>query len=200
MIVWQDTHRRRMVTPPWLQGAHVHRVHHEGGDLLAVGGAAVAACLGWREGHEWVDVGDGWSATLYDNDPRSADLLRQQHWAMTISVLDARGRPWLVPAILSPDGFPAVAQTRRLTADGWVREPATDLARAAVDACQAARARLDDLGAVDLDTQGSWIGAVLEAVYHTNALTVAKLGLVDDVLVRHGLRMACGRMDRGEGG
>lgn len=203
MLVWHDTLRRTMATPDWLPGdsapVRCSRKHGERGDLLCVGDRH-AALLGWREDVTWADAGDGWAVACY-GDPCLDDLIRpEQRWTLVASVIDGRDRTWLIPALLGPTddptipGPPLVAMARRLTASGWIREPLHDRQRDALDAVAAAFPHLCELGQVSLETQGSWIGALLHATYYGGALSFAASGLIDDVLVDKGLRIACGRV------
>ncbi len=203
MLVWHDTQHRRMATPEWLpdpMSGNLVRLNGHRGDLLCVG-AHNAALLGWREDIAWSDAGDGWAVAAY-GDPCIDDLLRpDQRWSLVARVVDGRDRSWLIPALLSPTGdasvpgAPLVDQARRLTAQGWVREPLHERQRHAVEAAMAAFPHLDQLGSISLDTQGSWLGAMIDAVYYGGGLSFAVLGLFDDVLFDKGLRIGCGRVE-----
>lgn len=199
MIVWRDTQARTMDCPAWLPAEQVARVHSDRGDLLCM--PRYADLLGWRDDVTWCDVGDGWEAALYGPfDPPA--YLRPVHWALIATVLDARGRAWQVPAMLWPSdhatlpGPPTVAQVRRLTAAGWVREAVDARQQAAMDACHQAFPHLGDLAGVDLATSSDWLAAIIECTHLGGPLTFAVLGLLDDVLVLHGLRSAAGWVDR----
>ena len=199
MIVWRDTLSRTMACPSWLPDDRVARVHTDRGDLLCMD--RYHALLGWREDAAWVSAGDGWEAALYAPfDP--ADYLRPVKWTLFAAVTDAKGRNWLIPAILWPSdhktlpGPPIVAQARRLTTTGWIREAVDARQQAALDAAVAAFPHLSDLGAVDLETSSNWLSAIIECTHLGGPLTFAALGLYDDVLAQHALRVASGWLDR----
>lgn len=201
MLVWHDTQRRRMAAPEWLPPSPpLVRLHTERGDLLCVG-VHNAPLLGWRADVTWADAGDGWAVAVY-GEPCIDELLRpDQRWTLVAEVVDGRDRSWLIPALLAPTGDPSivgpplVAQARRLTPRGWEREPLHERQRHAVEAALSAFPHLDDLGSVSMDTQGSWLGALIDAVYYGGGLSFAVLGLFDDVLFQKGLRIAAGRVD-----
>lgn len=202
MLVWHDTQKRRQALPSWLPPApQTVRVHSEHGDLLCVG-TQHAMALGWREDAEWVEAGEGWNCAVYLGDPCIGDLLRKdQNWTLVGIVLDGIGREWSIPCILHPivgnthPGPPIVAQSRRLTAEGWKREPLHEIQRAALDACASVWPHLGDIGTLDLDQQGSAICAILEATHHVSGPALARLGLIDDVIVEKGIKLACGWLD-----
>ena len=198
MIVWRDTQTRTMATPAWLP-ADVARCHSDQGDLVTL--PRYAALLGWRPDAAWVDAGDGWQAALYAEFV-PGDYLRPLHWALVATVIDARGRPWVVPAILWPSespivpGPPTVAMARKLTPTGWMRYPLDQTQQAAIETCLTAFRHLGDLAAVDLATSSDWLAAILECTHFGGPLTFAALGLLDDVLAQHALRLACGFVGR----
>ena len=201
MLVWHDTQKRRQQRPSWLPAAPaISRVHTQHGDLLCVG-EQHAAMLGWRDDVEWVDAGEGWNVAIYGGDPCLPELIRKdQSWTLLGVIVDGRGKEWHIPCMLFPSdnnqpGAPMVAQLRKLTADGWVREPLHEIQRAALDACYAAWPHLDNLGGWNLDEQGSAMAAIIEAVLHCSGLGLARLGLFDDVVVEKGLKLACGKID-----
>ena len=202
MLVWHDTEKRTQARPSWLPPAPaISRAHTQLGDVLCVG-TRNAPMLEYRPGEDWQDAGEGWSFALYGNDPDLPAMVRRdQPWTMVGTILDGRGREWVIPCMLFPSadritpGPPIVAQARRMTPSGWVREPLHELQRAALDACQAAWPHLSDLGGMDLEAQGSAITAILEASLHVSGLGLARLGLIDDILVEKGLKLACGWLD-----
>lgn len=185
-----------MAQPAWLP-AHPARRHGDGFDLLTMPRYADMLCM--RREAEWVEVSDGWEAALYAPFTPS-DYFRPLHWSLVAEVLDAHGLVWTIPALLYPSdhetlpGPPTVAMGRRLTASGWSREPIDQIQQAALQACAEAFPHLSDLGSVPIETSSDWISAVLECTCWGDPLTFAKLGLIDDVLVEKGLKIACGRM------
>lgn len=204
MLVWRDTGKpgkksqttKRRRVPPHLVGADIARVHTDQGDLVAL--SCYVQLLGHRSDVDWVDVADGWQVAQYGIiEPQR--YLRTQYWTLAVDVVDGNGGEWEVPAILAPNGVPCINMRRRLTDDGWIAEPFNDYARAAIEACESARPyALANWEGCETDQKTEWLIACLEAVYHLDALTIAKLGLVDDTLCNHGLKHACGAADYGQ--
>ena len=143
----------------------------------------------------WVKVSDGWEAAIVDDiDPMS--YVRDMSAACPLVVQDSSERQWILPSILSPEGFPATCQKRVLTDSGWKRAQVSTEMENAVQACEWWRG-VRDSGNIDLDQQSDAIVSVLEVSYHIDALTFAKLGLIDDVLASKGLDIAAGVMTHG---
>ena len=142
---------------------------------------------------EWIDAAPGWKVSRPVDDIDLTRYLRDRRWHVPIEVVDTRGRTWFIPAILAPDGVPAVAQVRRLVDGEWVREFVDDSQSAAVEACQAFRSGAE----MDLDQQCNALTAILACAYHLDPTTIGVLGMVDDVLVVHGLRAAAGLSEEG---
>lgn len=205
MLLWRDRERRTMATPTWLEGAKLSRVHTDDGDIVTLSRFVDYAA---DRGQVWHKVSDGWEVA----EPEPAmpfspsDWMRQdQLWTVVMSrsisdgrpvdLVDGTGRRWVVPAILSPEtGAALITQKRRLTSDGWVREPLTEQAAAALDAARDARQwHIDNnIATAGVDQQQDWICACIEAVYHLDAMTIGVLGLVDDRLAMCGMIAVCG--------
>lgn len=143
---------------------------------------------------KWTPTANGW-AVAQDHRPLDpSEYLRPRRWAMSIIVEDARGVDWMVPAILAPDGVPAVAQVRRRVNGEWQREYVSDAQEAAVDAALAVRSGV----AMTLEEQSDAVAAIMEVAYFLDAETIGALGLMDDVLAVHALKMAAGMVDHAE--
>jgi len=141
---------------------------------------------------EWLTTAKGWAvAAIKDLQPNT--YLRDSRWANYLAVEDARGRTWFAPAILTPSGDVCVAQVRRRVDGEWVREYVDESQQAATEAAQAVRSG----ASLSLDEQCDAVSAIMETAYHIDADTLAVLGLLDDVLCVHALRMAAGVVDHG---
>ena len=134
---------------------------------------------------EWLETSDGWAVASH-GELDASEYLRERRWAVTMIVEDARGVDWTVPAILAPDGVPAVAQVRRRVNGQYVREFVSAAQEAAVDAALAVRSNTP----LTLEEQTDACLAILETTYHIDGDTFAVLGLIDDVLAVHCLKMA----------
>ena len=147
---------------------------------------------------DWVELSDGWRGVVADDvlHPwRPDEFIRRQSWSLVIQIEDGRGRVWHVPAIVHPSGGLAVCVVRRLVDGQWQREATCDLQRHAVDAAMSVLPNIDSLADVDETTQNEAICTILEATQHLSAEIICKLGLIDDTLVHHGLRVACGKVE-----
>jgi len=179
-ICWKTT--TPGLKPAWLEGcpdAQNCGVYWWVGDAMVVPDWSTV---------EWVETSPGWAAAKVVAEIDRARYLRDRKWHMPIVVEDTRGRIWHIPAILAPDGVPAVAQVRRLVDGKWVREFVDDNQEAAVEACQ--RFRSDQC--MDLDEQSNAVLAILSCAYHLDPATMGALGMLDDVLVLHALKAASG--------
>lgn len=194
MIVWRDTKdggkRRR---PAWDDEHALVSMDADGGRLWTL--AAYAEQLGRRD-VRWYDVGDHWQAAQYlDFEP--ARWVRKLDCALVINVVDVDGEVWPVPAMLRPEGVPAIGMRHRAEiVDGemvWSREAPTERMRRALDSCQELRP-LAEAGweGADREAMLSGLLAVIEAGFNLPAQTVAALGLIGDVLLDKGLAVACG--------
>lgn len=193
MIVWRKSEPidQAIGIPPWLEGCPEVTTFQ---DLVWVGSGLVRPDV---SSCSWVSVGGGWDAAKVLGkafDPMS--YRRRVDWSLGVMVTDARGCDWWLPSIIHPQGGLAVACASRLDENGnWVREPVNDLQRSAVDACNEVIPHVHDLPGMGTNRCCELLCHVLGAVYHLNAATIAKLGLIDDVLIQKGLAMACGRLD-----
>lgn len=177
MIVWKkDNHNE---CPPWLVGCD--NVQHRSNMWWVA-----APPIGPSGDLEWTETADGWSVAICGDVGLEAHI-RDLPWGMRMVVEDGRKREWIIPAILGPDGTPAVSRVRRLVAGKWVREDCDELQTAAVEACESFRAT-----ELDHDEQTFAILSVLECTYYIDATSLGVLGLIDDVLVHQGLRCASG--------
>lgn len=185
MIVWRHIDGGPGI-PPWLDGCN---------------GVAQQRCLVWLgtpyiapslDDRRWYRVADGWEATIC-GDIHPLEYRRQVDWGVGLMIRDARGRDWWLPSIVAPNGGLSVACVSRLNDSGeWVREPVSELQRAAVDAALEARAAIGDLSELPAGRPAELMCAILESAYHLSAGTISRLGLVDDVLLHHGLRFCAG--------
>jgi len=180
MIVWK--HPESKMAPPCLVGCK---------NVQSMAGKWWVAPPPLMPEHdlEWHATTDGWSVAL-SGEPDLGALSRDLPWGMRLVVEDGRKRQWVIPAILGPDGTPAVSRVRRLVDGKWVREDCDERQTAAIEACQSfLNSELDH------DTQTFAILSVLECVLHCDAATLGVLGLIDDVLVYQGLRCASGQIN-----
>lgn len=181
MLCWRNRGTPN-TPPPWLVGA-AHMSQTGNGIWFAAAPPLRPARIG-----PWTPCGPGWETAISDGDPGLARLMRNPRWTIAGIVEDARGLQWAIPHILGPDGTPVVARVRRLLPDGtWSREAADELQRNAVESCTAVR-NLE----LSEEEQTAAILSLLECCYFCNAATFGVLGLVDDVLVDLGLRLASG--------
>lgn len=180
MIVWRKHNHNEC--PPWLDGSA--NVQHRGSMWWVA-----PPPLGPSGDMTWLATADGWEVAVC-GDPDMGALIRELPWGMRLVVQDGRKRDWIIPAILGPDGVPAVARVRRLVDGKWVREDCDDRQSAAVEACESFRNA--DL---EHDAQTFAVLSVLECTYHIDATSLGVLGLIDDVLVYQGLRCASGQLD-----
>ena len=155
-----------------------------------------APMLTYRQDVTWRNVGDDWQVAQYD-DLEPEEYLRDLHCSLWIQVIDVDGSVWPVPAILRPDGLPAIGMKNRAQViDGkleWDRvAPSPRLSRAlecAQELRPHAEANFDTLETTEQLLEGML--AILEAAYNMNGGTIATLGLLGDVLLYKGCKMAC---------
>jgi hypothetical protein len=191
MIVWKTTAEDRS-PPPWLPDGSA-RYDLVDGTLWTL--RRYQSRLGVTDA-SWIELPAGRRVALYGPvDPRH--YLRDLHWSLPAPVTDAHGRTWTVPLVLDPDGRGVFAREHRFDAAAgeWVSQAVSPLARRAVEACEAAAPTIHDpetAAAVPLEIQIERLCAVLEATHHLDAASITRLGLIDDVLLLHGLRVACG--------
>lgn len=181
MIVWR---KHKSTTPPsWLDGLSDL---HLNGEHCWRGKPGIFPKFSQAK---WVTVSDGWEAALIgDFDP--AMYLRTLTSVAPLAVIDGSGREWVIPAVLSPDGDPCVCQRWIMTDNGLERSPIHDRDGAAIDMCQWWR------NAKEFTPQEmvSAIIAVVQCAYHLDALTIGKLGLIDDQLALRGINLASGKV------
>ena len=168
--------------PGWLEGCHNVQ---NAGCYWWVGSPVVRPNF---DKCKWLPTAKGWKVAQCDPSIDLSPYLRERRWHNPLEVVDTRGRSWFIPAMLTPDGVPAVAQTRRRVNGEWVREYVDDAQEAAVEAALAIRANAE----LTLDEQSDSMLAIIETAYHLDAETVAVMGFLDDVIVCHGLRKAAG--------
>ena len=142
----------------------------------------------------WTATAKGWSVCQAGGFNPSA-YVRPGRWAMILLVEDARGNEWRVPALLAPDGVPAVAQVRKRINGEWVREYVDESQQAAIEAAQMVRSG----AAMTLEEQSDATSAIMENAYYIDADTFAVLGLIDDVLAVNALKMAAAMMEESHG-
>ena len=164
-----------------------------------------APMLCYRQDVTWHDVGGDWQVAQYsDFEPEQYE--RRLDCALWIAVIDVDGARWNVPAILRPDGLPAIGMKNRAkVVDGalqWERAaPSTRLARAlecAQELRPHAEANFDTLESTEQLLDGML--AILEASYNLGAGTIAALGLMGDVLLYKGCKMSCAVLEEVDGG
>jgi hypothetical protein len=140
---------------------------------------------------EWIPTAQGWAVAAPVDKIEMIPYLRPRNWWAALTVEDARGREWIVPAILAPDGVPAVAKVRRRVNGEWVREYVDESQEVATEAALAVRNEVP----MTLDEQSDACLAILETAYFIDADTIAALGFLDDVLAVHALKHAAGLGD-----
>ena len=195
MLVWKDvsnTNKKRR--PEWLDAdADFSCMPSVDGHLWTP--TYYAPLLALRD-VEWVNVGDNWQCAQYDTfQPKW--YLRDLKCSLWIDVLDVDGTAWQVPALLRPDGLPAIGMKNRavMTENGleWERfAPSERLARA-LECAQAMRPHCEeDFETLeDPNTLMDTMLAVLESAYNLNAGTIACMGLMGDVILHQGCKFAC---------
>jgi hypothetical protein len=178
MIVWRSD------TPPaFLAGAvdcqRMGRIHW----------VASAGIIPPVDDLEWISTKAGYDVALH-GDPEPMRLLRETTWQIPAQIIDGRGRIWPAPVLLLPGGTEATPRVRRMLPDGtWTHEYCDDRQRRALEAAHACSAHYGD---ADEAMTTAWALAILEAVLHLDGVTIGVLGLLDDVLVSHVLRLSSG--------
>lgn len=197
MIIYRD---RRLTPrhPLWLSGcANLARVDLVGGGCLVAAGDPWRLAL--REDQEWHELEDGWEVCL-DGEPEQELLLRSAPGLSSIEVIDANERTWLVPAVLTPDGRPAMPMRLGIVGhdlvDGqrvprWDRRP-TPAQQRLIAIATAVRGELDAGTFRDLPaaTAAEMTGQLLAATYHLTPSVVGALSLLDDRICIRAL-LAC---------
>ena len=142
---------------------------------------------------QWVDTANGWKCTQPDASMIPDRYLRQPPWSSVGEVLDSVGRKWYIPRILADNGAPMVAQRMRRVSGEWVREAVSNSQEAAISAAITARNAIENDEALSVEDMCEMLLPLLEVVYHLDADTIGATGIVDDVLISHGLRFASGK-------
>ncbi len=202
MLVWRSTDTAGHRCPPWLEdadGRFASSATGEGATLWTP--AKYRDMLAMRTDAEWEPCAREWEVAQYQPiDP--SDYLRDMPDAGAIQVRDVTDAVWMVPAILRPDGAPAVGMRNVVDfgGDGQVRRvPANPRTAAALQAAQEARPYAEcDWNGVDAAQMLAWMLACLECVYHINGGSLGVLGLVGDTLLDKGMRMVCGVLKAAE--
>ena len=191
MIIYRDpTKAQPLRWPSWLLGAaDLCRREAEGGDLIAVGDPLFLAD---PPPEAWIDLPDGWQVALVQ-EPGLERLQRAAPGCERLVVHDAAQQPWLAPAVLTPEGEPAIPA--RLAITGWSEEAGlrtptwgrtwSPAQQAAIDGARAARAealarRFDQ---IPLAAAVAWAGSGLALTYHLTPCVLGVLGLADERLV-----------------
>ncbi len=198
MLVWRDTSdtgttkKRR---PSWLDDeADFSSMPCTEGYLWTP--THYASVLSFRADANWTDIGDGWSCALYE--PLAPQYyLRNLKCTLWIDLEDVDGTFWQIPALLRPDGLPAIGMKNKqvITADGfkWERlAPSPRLVRALECALEMRPHCEDDFENMeDPDQLATCMMAILESAYYFNAPTIGCMALLGDTLLYKGCQVAC---------
>ena len=181
MIIWRDlTNGSRW---PEALADCPHRARVE----LRDGGALVTADdpILLRPAATWHKLADQWQI---GRNPTPGDhhvLAREGLRLPTLTVSDALGQPWIVPAVLRPDGTlnlrcPLVQDP----AAGWIRQPTADQA-ALIAIARAARQEIEarTYAELPLTVAAEWSVRLLYGTYHLMPPEIGALGLLDDCLL-----------------
>lgn len=189
----------RMHLPPWLTGATVARWQGEQGDLLCL---PQHVDLLPPAAASWVRI-DSKTEVALVGDFAPSDWMRPVPWSCPVHCLDGMGHLWILPALLSPEGFPITDMRIVMSDDGSLQRAPIDAAhQLALDAAAWARAEINEHGdmhaADDVQATNSAL-AILAASYYICPLVVGKLGLLTISARREILRTAAGSMDPRKG-
>lgn len=179
MILYRDN-LPRLTPPDWLVGAPDLVVRESvGGRYWAIGEAYLC---GPQERNKWVDVGDGFSATIVGAlDARP--LTRAQRWCETVCGPDLQSRLWTIPTPLALDGsrtFRVAYGADYLPALTPEQQRTEDIARAARGALIAAGCNDEPL---PMRIACAWTAELLSITNYVTPKVLGELGLIDDVLV-----------------
>ena len=155
-----------------------------------------ASLLTFRPDATWTDVGDGWSCSLYDTfEPRW--YVRQLKCSLWIDLEDVDGTMWSIPALLRPDGLPAIGMRNKASiCDGmlvWDRLAPSDRLARALECAQDMRPHCET-NFENMDDPAQLINtmiAVIESAYNLNLETIACMGLIGDTLLYQGCKFTC---------
>jgi hypothetical protein len=188
VILYRDN-QNRMDPPSWLVGAPDLVVRESiTGRHWAIGDAYLC---GPQERNKWVDVGDGFSATVV-GELDCLKLSRAQRWCETATVPDMHLRQWSIPKPLSYEGgrtFRVAYGADFLPALTEEQTKTEAIARAARDALIAATLNGDP---IQMKLACAWTAELLTITNYVTPRVLAELGLIDDVLVAAVLYGAAG--------
>ena len=181
MIVWRDRSNASR-RPPALDGCpHFVRVELQGGGALVTADDPILL----RAPATWHPLADQWDVGRTPQPTDHHVLAREGLRLPTLVVSDAQGQPWIVPAILRPDGrlnlrCPLVADP----VGAWVRRPTPEQA-ALIQVAQSARDEILNgvYANLPIEIAAEWACRLLSATYHLTPAEIGALGLLDDCLL-----------------
>lgn len=191
MIVYLDISDRQGVNwPEWLADAG-NRLHRDSqkGAMYSIGEPLIFPDA---EALRWLDMGDGWRVAM-SGGLELSPLLRIRTDLPMIEIHDAKGRPWMTPAVLSPQGTPILPVPLTCIGGQWQRTPTPEQA-AMIQAAQAARSEIEAgrIASIPLAAAASWACTLLSAAYHLPPAAIGALGLLDDRLIIRALMSSAG--------
>lgn len=201
MIVYKDTRTPRSSAPRWpshlVGAANLCRRESPDGDLVAI---TDPIYLGPPpEGTAWHPLPDDWEfCSVGPLDPET--LVRMHPACSFLMVRDAQGHPWRIPAVLDPEGQPALPMKLGVVGhdlvDGqqiprWEHRPTSEQS-AVLASARAARAEIlaGRYAELSLSIACAWISVLLPLTYHVVSAMVSPLEILDNRLIGQGL-MAC---------
>jgi len=149
----------------------------------------------------WFDCGDGWEALLLDGEmvPQRAlvddeDRVRIQDGSPVKVLLasDMRGRQWLAPVVLRPDGGVDMPLAIKRGSDGIPERVATPCQARGIKAAQFLRESVRSAGPGGLEVETECIAELLALTCHLPPLGIESSGLLDDMLCAEVVCIACG--------
>lgn len=187
--------KRGAVAPPaWAPSVYESRIH--GQDLVARTGRQAPDWWCFQPpDSDWIDAGDGWQACLAENElPERRQTRFDEHdggcWVRTpdgsevpaVEVCDMRGRAWLAPMIMRPDGRPFLGLAFRLV-DGAPRRCPTAYQTRLIQAAEYLRERVAESEDGRLACDLASVAIVLSAACHLSNEGLMCSGLLDDRLM-----------------
>ena len=193
LLVCDNRAATRKEAPPWMEGAgNLQTRDGEGKRWWGIGDGYLC---GPQERATWRPLPNDLSVTLVGAfDPRT--LSHQQLWCPTAAVADLKGRVWLAPAVLSPDGG---RQFRTSYGEDWLPllTPEQDTAEKMANAARHALiASSTDGSGLPMPAAAHWAAELLASVNHVSPRAIAALGLMDDALLMGVLLCASGLTPR----